>query len=51
MIFYFTGARYANAVELADMVLQGAKKQADYITTLLMVDFSCSDYTSAYLEH
>lgn len=32
------GARHANAVELADKVLTTTGKQADYITTLLMVD-------------
>lgn len=32
------GKRHANAVELADAVLEQAGKRADYITTLLMVD-------------
>lgn len=32
------GARHGNAVELAHRVLHHAGKQADYITTLLMVD-------------
>lgn len=32
------GKRHANAVELADAVIREAGKQANYITTLLMVD-------------
>lgn len=32
------GARHGNAVELADKMMHAAGKQADYITTLLMVD-------------